>query len=532
MTIHFTAYAPTITLERETRTIRGEITSFGVPTSDYRQIVLEAGSLKPRMPLKRVKMLVDHDQRQPVGFMVELADDNRTAAFSIPAGDAGDKALADAANGLRDGLSVGINVLMNADGRPDATYDDDTGTLTVHAAELVEVSLCAIPAYQDAGVTSVAASREAPSTTSPTPKENTEMTATLTRADLDAALSASAEESERTLDARLAAFGGTPKSTGPTWATYGAYVKDLAAGSSEAMSFYAETLAYDGPTSADTSPRNTWIADAIKLVDKGRPITNTFTREPLPKEGMTLEYLELATNTMQVAEQVKEGDDLVRGKITLRPESVPVKTYGGYTELPKQVIDRANPAYVNTAFRAMQLEYARATEAAVVAALKSAITAQRTANNTVTLASAPTAFDWLDILVDASEKYADNGYSLDGTLVSKDVFKDLLRLEDSAGNMLMRVFGEGMNQTGTVDLTGLKGNLASVTFKLLPTAAAGTAAFYSEEALTVWESAGAPFQLQDQNILNLTEAFSQYGYLAVASQFKNALVPVVFSAAG
>lgn len=524
--IHFTAYAPTITLERETRTIRGEIAAFGVPTSDYRQIVLEAGSLKPRMPLKRVKMLIDHDQRQPVGFMTELHTDNRRAAFSIPEGEAGDKALTDAANGLRDGLSVGINVLRNEDGSMAATYDDETGTLTVHAAELVEVSLCAIPAFQDAGVTHVAASRQ---TEEPTPKEKTSMTDTLTREDLDAALETNTTNLERTLDSRLASFAGAPAAAGPEWATFGAFVKDLAAGSSEAMSFYTERLAYDGPTTADTSPRNTWIADAIKLVDKGRPILNTFHREPLPPEGMTMEYLELATNTMAVAKQATEGADLVKGKVSLKPQTVSIDTYGGWTELPKQVIDRANSAYVNTAFRAMQLEYARATEAAVVAAVKAAITAQRATAHKVTLKAAPTAYDWLDILVDAGEMYADKGFSLDGALVSKDVFKQLIRLEDTNGNMLMRVFGEGLNQTGTVDLTGLKGNLASVTFKLLPTAAAGTASFYAEEGITTWESAGAPFQLQDQNIVNLTEQFSQYGYLATASQFKEAIVPVVFA---
>lgn len=527
--ITFTAYAPTITLEKETRTIRGEITAFGVPTADYRQIILHEGSLRPRLPLSRVKMLVDHDQTQPVGFMTELAANNRTAAFKIPEGEAGDKALADAGNGLRDGMSVGINVLPEEGA---AMFDAETGTLNVYAAELVEVSLCAIPAYQDAGVTSVAAARATtPPTTRTTPKENTPME-TLTRADLDAALSTATEEIDRTVDARLAAFSAGPAFTaGPAWATFGAFVKDLAAGKSEAMSFYEERLAYDGATTADTSPRNTWVGDAIKLVDKGRPIINTFHRETLPPEGMTLEYLKLATNTIQVGKQATEGADLPKGKITLTPDSTPVETYGGYTELPKQVIDRANPAYVNTGFRAMQLEYARATEAAVVAVVKSAITAQRTAGNTVTLAAAPTAYDWLDILVDASLKYADNGYSLDGTLVSVDVFKQLIRLEDSNGNMLMRVFGDGLNQTGVVDLSGLSGNLGPVNFKLLPTAAAGTAAFYAEEAVTVWESAGAPFQLQDQNILNLTEAFSQYGYLAAASQFKSAIVPVVFAQA-
>lgn len=522
--ITFQAYAPTITLERESRTIRGTITSYGVPTTDYRRIVIHEGALRPRMPLSRVKMLVDHDQRQPVGFMVELDAAASVAAFKIPEGEAGDKALEDAGNGLRDGLSVGINVL-DEDGA--FTYDAEHGTYHVYAAELVEVSLCAIPAYQDAGVTSVAAARS----TTP-PKESTSMTETLTLEEVEQSLAASVEEIDRRTEARLAAFVPTDAgTTGPTFQSFGAFVKAVASGDTEALAF-ATRLAYDGATSADDYKRNAWVADAIKLIEKQRRILNTFTREPLPPEGMTLEYAKLKTNTTAVGKQATQGANLVKGKVVLESKSTPVDTYGGYSEASIQVIKRANTAYLTTMFKAMGIEYSKATELAVRATVTTTIAAQLAAGSKLVLPAAATTYDWLDLLVDASEQYDDLGYTLEGTLVSKDVFKQLIRLEDTNGNSLMRVTGEGVNRVGSIDVKGLKGDVAGIEFRLLPGAAAGTASFYDPIAITTWESAGAPFQLQQENVINLSEAFSLYGFLASASQFPDAILPIEFAAAG
>jgi HK97 family phage prohead protease len=521
--ITFEALAPTIQLDRESRTIRGVITEFGVPTSDYRRIVLHEGALRPREPLKRVKLLIDHDQHQPVGFMTELSADSRTAAFKVPPGEAGDKALEDAANGLRDGLSVGIQVLIE-DGA--FTYDAEHNTYHVHAAELVEVTLCAIPAYQNAAVTQVAASYAAPSTEQETPT----VPETITADDLDQRFTQQAETFERTLETRLAHLATAGPSAGPTWASFGAFVIDLAAGVDDAKTFYQE-LAYTGPTSVDNKQGNTWIDDAIKLIEKRRKVMNTFTVEPLPAKGMTMEYLRLKSNSITVGKQTAEGADLPTGKVVLESKTASVDTYGGYTEVTRQIIDRANAAYLSTAFKAMDIEYAKATEAAVRAVLTAAIAAQIAANNKLTIAANANAYAWLDLIVDAAELFDDRGYVLEGSLVSKDLFKKLIRLEDTNGNSLMRVYGEGVNQIGELDLSQISGKLGPVSFKLLSGAANNTMSFYDPVAITTWESPGAPWQLQDENVLNLTAAFSKYGYLATASQFPDALVPVQVGAA-
>lgn len=148
--IQLTAAAHLVTASAEGRTISGTITLLE-KLSDDRRVIFKAGSLTPREPIKRVKLLVDHDMAQPVGYMATYAQagNKLDASFYVPEGEAGDAALADAANGRRDGFSVGVTLYE---------YDfNDEGNLIVENGQIHEVSLCAIPAFQDAQVESVAA---------------------------------------------------------------------------------------------------------------------------------------------------------------------------------------------------------------------------------------------------------------------------------------------------------------------------------------------------------------------------------------
>lgn len=187
--------------ETAARTITGRIVAFGTKSNDNR-LRIEAGALKPRTPLKRVKLLVDHDQSQPVGFMAAL--DHDRATFTVPEGEAGDRALADANTGRRDGLSIGATI--NA-----ARWSDDGEILIVSDAELYEVSLCAIPAFADAGVESVAATMTA--TYTDTPRKETDMRHKPTAAEVNAEadrLEASAKSAPTVTAAEVAAANPSP----------------------------------------------------------------------------------------------------------------------------------------------------------------------------------------------------------------------------------------------------------------------------------------------------------------------------------
>lgn len=351
----------------------------------------------------------------------------------------------------------------------------------------------------------------------------------LTRAELDAALADQSEAQNRLLETRLATLStGAAASTGPTWPSFGSFLKDLVGGSADAMAFYERMAAYDGSTTADDKQPNTWVRSAVHLIQRTRRIMGKFDILPLPDEGMSLEYLQVKSNSIAVAKQATEGADLVKGKIQLKSATTPVETYGGWTELTRQQIDRGSAAYLSTASTAMTLEYARATEQVIRDLLKQIIATKiaSAALSPLTIAANANAYAWLDLIVDASMLFDDNSYTLAGSLVSSDVFKKLIRLEDTKGNSLMRVWGTGVNQVGELDLTGVNGDLASVRFEILPGALPNTIEFHDTLGITTWESPGAPFRLQDAEVVNLTEKMSQYGYLAAASQFPEAIQAV------
>ncbi len=140
------------------RTITGKVLPFGVQanhTSMGRPVLFETGSLLVPDDLSRVKLCVDHAATQPVGFMTSLDQrpDAAYATFALPAGAASNLAIDQAKDHLKDGLSVGVDVR-------EGSLTPDGSCYIVRAAVLNEVSLCALPAYTDARVTSIQASRK------------------------------------------------------------------------------------------------------------------------------------------------------------------------------------------------------------------------------------------------------------------------------------------------------------------------------------------------------------------------------------
>ncbi|MFJ3394005.1 HK97 family phage prohead protease [Leifsonia aquatica] len=213
-----TAIAYGITASVENRTITGTITAFERVSNDNR-LYFHAGCITARQPLRRVKLLRDHDTRQPVGFMTALSADALTATFKVPEGPDGDRALAEAANGLRDGLSVGL--LPSPE--PGSYEFDDNGVLHVYKAEMHEVSLVAIPAFADGQVIDVAAAMTPPR------KDIT----TMTLEQLQAALAAgqiTQADFDRQVAALNASAGPAATATPPAPAAAPAVAAEVAAG--------------------------------------------------------------------------------------------------------------------------------------------------------------------------------------------------------------------------------------------------------------------------------------------------------------
>ena len=135
------------------RRISGVALVFGaVGASSAGPTRFEHGAIKVPDDASRVKLLLDHDASDPVGYLDawSVDGDDLVVVFKVADGERADLALQHATDKRRDGLSVGTSI---------DDWEMDGNTLVVKAATLHEVSLVSIPAFTDARVLSVQAQR-------------------------------------------------------------------------------------------------------------------------------------------------------------------------------------------------------------------------------------------------------------------------------------------------------------------------------------------------------------------------------------
>ena len=154
--IRFTA--PSVTIDAAagdgtpSRTITGIAVPYGVPAtvSDGTQVVFEQGSLPVQGKAPRLYM--NHDSNQAIGIVTERVDTPEGMLFSakISKTAAGDEALQLALDGVLDSVSVGVN--------PTKSRANDDGSVTVLAADWIELSMVPVPAFAGAIITDIAAS--------------------------------------------------------------------------------------------------------------------------------------------------------------------------------------------------------------------------------------------------------------------------------------------------------------------------------------------------------------------------------------
>lgn len=429
--------------------------------------------------------------------------------------------------GVYDGFSIGFRPVENR------VIDSDDGVTEVHRrkVDLFEVAVTGIPAYPAAEITS----QRSQTTTTNNESEAPSMGNDNEQRDVNERLEAFGEEL-RGIKATVAAGIQTtaPAELGGEFRTAGDYLKALSdernADHAAAIDLMRQTR--DQIVTGDTGNTVAWITDDLRLIEQRRKVTNILTRDTLPATGMSMEYNVVSEDTTAVGKQTAEGAALTFGKVKFGTKTADINTYGGYTKLSRQVIDRSTTPMLNTALKALNNAYARATENAVRTYLYDLITSQRDAAEHPNNITAPATLDamtpdqWAGLILDAAEVMDDRNAAMTRLGVSKDVALALIKLKDS-GNRFMDISGKGSDTIGAFDVTGVVGDLMRVPVYLLPKAPTGTAAFIDPTAVTVWES-GGPTQLSNTDPVNIVDNYSVYGYMAVAATFTDGLLPVKF----
>ena len=424
-------------------------------------------------------------------------------------------------DGALDSLSVGFI--------PVESETDKDGVTHRKRVRLLETSVVSWPAYEAAKITDQR-SADPHGNMSKTGNDN-ESEETRMDAELTETLEAIKDE-QRSIKAAIAKGGANtaPKVIGGEYRTAGAYLQALNRGDDTAVQLMHECR--DLIATGNTGNTSTWIADDLRLIEMRRKVINILTHDTLPAKGMTMEYNVVSTDTTDVAKQATEGNALQFGKVTFGTKSVSIDTYGGYTTLSRQVIERSTTPMLNTALAALRNAYAKATETAVRNYLYDTIASQRDAAQNANKIDAPatlaamTIDQWATLIMNAAELADDRNVNLTRLGVSKDVMASLIALKDS-GSRFFDLSGDGSDTIGNFDLTGIAGKFLRLPVQMLPKAPNGTACFIDPESVTVWES-GGPTQLSDGDPTKLTENYSVYGYMAVAATNVDGLIPVKF----
>lgn len=293
----------------------------------------------------------------------------------------------------------------------------------------------------------------------------------------------------------------------------GEYAKALVAGDQDAVELFRAT-------SADAALRPAFVGYINNLINTGRPTLNAFNIQALPATGLTIEYAKVNTNTIAVGKQTTENTALSTGDVALSTVSVTVNTYGGYTNISKQAIERSTVNYLDVAFQAMSLAYAKKMNVDFIAVLTGLTWTGKTYD-----ISALTAAAVMGGIADgAAYIYNATGLSPQFIVAGTTAYKRLVSIVDTAGRPVVSQVGDGSNTIGGSNIPGLTGSILGLPIVVDPAMDAKTAYLAHSSALTTYESSGNPTRLSSTDVTKLQDTYSVYGYAAVAVPFEGAIV--------
>jgi len=501
-------FSAELTANVEERTISGKIVPAGtgeIGNTSAGRVVFEKGAIALPEDPKTIKLLNQHDMKQPLGKATSFTtdDDGIYASFKISRSNRGTEALILAEEGLQSGLSVGVEVVKSK---------MKAGVMHVSAANLFEVSLVTEPAFKSAQVIDVAAEdtpeavEEIQPTESETAVENTPET-------VAAPVEAAAVEAARPV---VTATTFVRERVAPiTSAQYLEANIKAALGDDEAR---RTVRAADDSTSTNTgltlAPHlNTFITDTFT----GRPAFEAVTRSALMAEGMSFTVPRLYTNasSADVAPTVadtNEGAAPSETGMTSAYDTVTVEKFSGLQRVSFELIDRSQPQFMELMMTELRKAYEKATDAALIAKFISAGTA---ATNVATTAAGLQSF----IAVEGAAAYKGTGGDFANKLVaSTDQWAAIAGYADTTGRALYSAQGPTYNASGNAVATSVRGGVLGtdliVDHNISASGISDDSAFLvAPTSVYAWESPTTQLRV---NVLTSGEIeINLYGYLAL-----------------
>jgi HK97 family phage prohead protease len=508
-------FSAELTADSAARTISGKIVPFNgeVGNTSAGAVVFERGAITIADSSK-VKLLLEHDPKQPIGraqFFNET-DEGIFASFKISKSSRGTDALIEASEELRTGLSVGV--MVNA-AKP------KNGVLYVSSADLLEVSLVQAAAFKSAAVTDIAASEdEVVEPTQPTESETATVEETTSAVEATPTVEAAAVEAARPA---VTAMAYSKPRIEITAAKYAEQTIRAALGDESARQYIR--AADDTSDNAGLVPTRQLQEIINPLGTTIRPSIEAISRGVLPDAGMTFEIPKITAmpTVAQTAENAAFSDTDQNSSFL----SVDVKKYAGQQTFSVELLDRTSPAFFDELVRNMGAAYAKATDAAVNAAIITGASLDATTTTTY-----PTAAELLGVVARGAASVYNATLGLSNPfarnmIVNTAQWSNIMTLND-AGRPIYTA-SQPQNAGGLVTPTALQGNVAGLNLYVTPNTASGTDTdgsilIVNPDAYTWYES--PTYRLRAESTAAGQVTIGYYGFGAIATKvgagaFKN-----------
>jgi phage head maturation protease len=492
------------------RTITGRIVTFEeTGNASIGKVQFAQGSIEPTAVL----LNLEHDRTRRIGktLSIESSDKGIDATFKIAETTAGNDALVEAQEGLRDGFSVEVSF--------DEYETLKDGTVRILAGELTGVALTSEPAIRSARVESVAATEEeqnSDSTSEPeaTPTEKSdEVEHTVTPAE-----AVETVEAAQSVTAQSNAVGGW-KTTPRIEITAAKYLENkvLAATGDESARQYV--LAADNTTDNAGLVPTRQLSEVINgLSTTIRPSIEAISRGTLPDAGMTFEIpkITVAPTVAVVAEDAIFNETDQNSAFL----SVDVKKFAGQQKFSVELLTRTSPLFYDELLRNMVAAMAKAQDKYANDQLVAGATADSTS-----IATYPTAAELLGVIArgSASVYAATAGLAnpfARNILMNTSQWSNVMSLNDS-GRPIYNEVTNPMNQPGLATPGSLRGRVAGLDLYVTANTSATTdiddsIMIINPDAYTWYE--GTSYQLRAESTADGSITVGVYSFGAVATK--------------
>ena len=458
-----------------------------------------------------VLLNLEHDRTRRIGktLSIQSSDQGIDATFKIAETTAGNDALVEAAEGLRDGFSVEVYF---------DEYDTlKDGTVRILKGELTGVALTSEPAIRSARVAEVAATEGDENEVSDSTVEQ-EVTPTTEGDEVentvtDASAVETVEAAQSITATAKPAVGGS--FTRPrlefTAAKYLENTIRASMGDESARQYVA--AADDTTDNAGLVPTRQLTEVINGLANTTRSNIDAISRGVLPDAGMSFEIPKITT--MPTVAATSEAGTPSETDQAAAFVTVNVAKYAGQQTFSVELLDRTSPLFFNELLSNMAAAYAKATDTAVNAALISGATADGT-----TITTYPTAAELLGFVSrGAASVYAGTQGFARNLIANTSQWANLMTLNDS-GRPIYNA-AQPQNAGGVVRPDSIRGNVAGLDLYVTANTAAGTDTdgsmlIVNPAAYTWYES--PTYRLRADVIASGQVSVMVYGYGAIATK--------------